>query len=193
MAILFYQIGIFIAIQIAASFGRNSRNTAIVLIAIFTVLQVFTSGLMFLQFITIILSYYFAKNTFENKKKNTQLITKPKTYQQTINEDKFFFTNLSDDFDIFGIGMCITEDNPILMKSEESANQYLEKLKSLKVGLNYKETENKITKEGYKAPIKEYEFYNKEKFIFFIYIYTKSDSDVRILPEYFKSLNSFIE
>lgn len=71
MGILIYQIGIFIAIQIAAFFGKSSRNVAIILISIFTVLQVYTSQLMILQFLTIIVSYFVAKNFFDNKKENS--------------------------------------------------------------------------------------------------------------------------
>ncbi|WP_264558997.1 hypothetical protein [Flavobacterium sp. N2270] len=72
MAVILYQIGIFIAIQIAAMFGKNSRNTAIVLISIFTILQVFMSWLLLLQFITIYISYNVSNNLFFNKpeKKN---------------------------------------------------------------------------------------------------------------------------
>ena len=64
MAVLLYQIGIFIAIQIAAMFGKNSRNTAVVLISIFTILQVFISWLLILQIITIIISYNISNNLF---------------------------------------------------------------------------------------------------------------------------------
>ena len=64
MAVLFYQLGIFIAIQIAAVFGRKSRNTAIILISIFTILQVFVSWLLLLQFITIAISYNISNNLF---------------------------------------------------------------------------------------------------------------------------------
>ena len=64
MAVLLYQVGIFIAIQLAAMFGKNSRNTAIALISIFTLLQVFMSWLLFLQFFTIIISYIISNNWF---------------------------------------------------------------------------------------------------------------------------------
>lgn len=67
MAVLLYQIGIFLAIQIAAIFGKNSRNTAVILISIFTVLQVFMSWLLLLQFITIIVSYIISNNLFFTK------------------------------------------------------------------------------------------------------------------------------
>ena len=67
MAVLLYQIGIFFAIQIAAAFGKNSRNTAIVLISIFTILQVFMSWLLLLQFITIYISYNVSNNLFLKK------------------------------------------------------------------------------------------------------------------------------
>ncbi len=67
MAILLYQIGIFLAIQIAAIFGKNSRNTAVVLISAFTILQVFMSWLLLLQFITIFISFNISNNLFFSK------------------------------------------------------------------------------------------------------------------------------
>lgn len=69
MAVLLYQVGIFIVIQIAAMFGKNSRNTAVVLISIFTLLQVFMSWLLILQFFTIIISYIISNNWFYTKEK----------------------------------------------------------------------------------------------------------------------------
>jgi len=73
MAVLLYQIGIFIAIQIASFFGKSARNTAIILITIFTLLQVFMSWLLLLQLITIFIAYSFSKRWFqENETKQTQ-------------------------------------------------------------------------------------------------------------------------
>jgi len=66
MAVLFYQIGIFLALQIASLFGKSARNTAIILITIFTLLQVFMSWLLLLQLITIFISYSFSKRWFNN-------------------------------------------------------------------------------------------------------------------------------
>ncbi len=66
MAVLLYQIGIFFAIQIASLFGKSARNTAIILITIFTLLQVFISWLLLLQLITIFISYRVSKRWFEN-------------------------------------------------------------------------------------------------------------------------------
>lgn len=72
MAVLLYQLGIFLAIQIAALFGKSSRNTAVVLISIFTFLQVYVSWLLLLQFLTIYLGYKLSKNIVSaNKKKST--------------------------------------------------------------------------------------------------------------------------
>ena len=79
MAVLLYQIGIFIAIQIAAMFGRNSRNTAIVLISIFTILQVFMSWLLLLQFITIYVSYNISNNLFFSNTPNKPVAKPQKT------------------------------------------------------------------------------------------------------------------
>jgi len=66
MAVLLYQIGIFVAIQIASLFGKSARNTAIILITLFTLLQVFMSWLLLLQLITIFISYKVSKRWFEN-------------------------------------------------------------------------------------------------------------------------------
>ena len=77
MAVLLYQVGIFIAIQLAAMFGKNSRNTAIALISIFTLVQVFMSWLLFLQFFTIIISYIISNNWFSITEK--KLSQKPKS------------------------------------------------------------------------------------------------------------------
>lgn len=76
MGIIIYQIGIFIAIQISAMFGKKSRNTAIILILIFTVLQVYTFTLTAFQFLTVWVSYYFAKKWFSKntKEENDELI-----------------------------------------------------------------------------------------------------------------------
>lgn len=81
MAVLLYQLGIVLAIQIAAAFGKSSRNVAVVLISIFTLLQVFMSWLLLLQFVTIFLSYLLSENLFFNnqnkavEKKNNDLVT----------------------------------------------------------------------------------------------------------------------
>ena len=73
MAVLFYQIGIFVVIQISAIFGKNARNTAIVLISLFTIIQVFMSWLLILQFITIYISYEISKGLIpkDSKTKNS--------------------------------------------------------------------------------------------------------------------------
>lgn len=68
MAVLLYQIGIFLAIQIAAFFGKKSRNTAVILISIFTVLQVFMSWLLLLQFVTILIAYSISNNFITKEK-----------------------------------------------------------------------------------------------------------------------------
>ncbi|MGV8947702.1 MAG: hypothetical protein ACOH1N_14840 [Lutibacter sp.] len=72
MAVLLYQIGIFVAIQIAAMFGKKTRNTALVLISIFTILQVFMSWLLLLQFITIFISYMVSNKIFFDEEESQQ-------------------------------------------------------------------------------------------------------------------------
>lgn len=68
MEVLFYQAGIFLAILIAGKLGKSARITAVVLICIFTILQVYMSWLLILQFIIIIVSYFISKRLSEPKK-----------------------------------------------------------------------------------------------------------------------------
>ncbi|WP_300435914.1 hypothetical protein [Christiangramia sp.] len=70
MAVLFYQIGIFLIIQISSLFGNSARNTAIGLISLFTLFQVFTSWLLALQFITIYISYEISKGLISKNSKS---------------------------------------------------------------------------------------------------------------------------
>src|SRR5690606_16749259 len=78
--------GIFIAIQIASIFGKSARNTAIIIITIFTLLQVFMSWLLLLQLITIFIAYSFSKRWFEqNGTKQTQ--KKPNTVMYSYREN----------------------------------------------------------------------------------------------------------
>ena len=68
MAVFLYQLGIFLAIIIAAKFGRKTRNTAVILITIFTILQVFMSWLLLLQFFTIFLSYQISNSFLSDRR-----------------------------------------------------------------------------------------------------------------------------
>ncbi|MES2862691.1 MAG: hypothetical protein V4666_01095 [Bacteroidota bacterium] len=68
MLILLYQIGIFLAIQIAASFGKSSRNVAVTLIAIFSILQIFAYWLLIFQFVTIFIAFIKSEQWFFKEK-----------------------------------------------------------------------------------------------------------------------------
>jgi predicted membrane protein len=90
MAVLIYQIGIFLAIIISAAFGKKARNVAIILISILTVLQVFTFGLMALQFVTIFVAYYFSSKWFDKKVEAKKVPTKKEVeFQRSKNHKKF--------------------------------------------------------------------------------------------------------
>ena len=94
MAIFLYQIGIFIAIIFAGTYGRSSRNVAVILIMIFTILQVYAFPLMFIQFLTIIFAYivskYFSSNNnigekqekYISPKKTIELKNKARKYNE---------------------------------------------------------------------------------------------------------------
>lgn len=135
MAILFYQLGIFIVIQVAASFGKNSRNTAVVLVSIFTILQVFTSGLMILQFITIFVSYSISNSWFfssEKKEYKPNLQPRNNITNEIAKSNIIFKTSdpFYDDDDGFSRVSSggISKDSPILLNCEESKRNYIKKL-----------------------------------------------------------------
>ncbi len=69
MGILLFQIGIFIIIYIAASMGNKARNTIALIISAYTLFAVFTSALMILQFLVIIISYVFSERFLPSEKK----------------------------------------------------------------------------------------------------------------------------
>jgi hypothetical protein len=93
MEVLLYQIGIFIAISIAGKIGKNARIIAIVLISIFTILQVYMFWLLALQFFTIIFSYIISKSFSNNKKTNSpknqepNIEIKQKELKKELNKD----------------------------------------------------------------------------------------------------------
>ena len=67
MNVLLFQLGIFITIVIASFFGKKTRDTVVVLISIFTLVQVFMSWLLLLQFVTIFIAFMI---TDKDKSKN---------------------------------------------------------------------------------------------------------------------------
>jgi hypothetical protein len=69
MEVLIFQIGILLIIIICGFFGKSARNTATVLFLIFTVIMVFTSRLMIIQFITIGLAYLISNSISGDRKK----------------------------------------------------------------------------------------------------------------------------
>ena len=57
MNVFLFQLGVFLTIVIASFFGRKTRNAVVILISIFTLVQVFMSWLLLLQFVTIFIAY----------------------------------------------------------------------------------------------------------------------------------------
>lgn len=171
MGIFLYQIGIFIAIQIAAAFGKSSRNVAIVLISIFTILQVYTSGLMILQFLTIIVSYYFSKSIVESDKNKNQN-NKPKQTNYAA-KTEFDMSNLSD------YGLKTT--NPILLNSIPSSYAFLNKLCTIKEGIEY-ERRGCLSASGFNKPIDRYTFTISGNFLADIYVYPYHSKNVEKIP-----------
>ncbi|MBL7471363.1 hypothetical protein [Robertkochia sediminum] len=65
MEVIIFQLGVFAAIFIGALFGRGGRNLAIIALSIFTIVMVFTTWLMILQFITIYMAYEFTEGILD--------------------------------------------------------------------------------------------------------------------------------
>ncbi|MFI8379599.1 hypothetical protein [Leeuwenhoekiella sp. NPDC079379] len=70
MEVLVFQVGIFLAIIVLGAFGKKIRNGALIFFSVFTVVMVFTSGLMILQFLTIFLAYLVTDGLYSKKEEN---------------------------------------------------------------------------------------------------------------------------
>src|SRR5690554_159974 len=84
MAVLLFQVGIFLIIIASASFGKKGRNLVIILLSVFTLALVFKFWLILVQFVTILIGYIASNSILENKK-----IKKDKTvikHQDTIRQ-----------------------------------------------------------------------------------------------------------
>lgn len=159
MAVILYQIGIFLAIYIASRYGKKSRNTAIILITIFTILQVYMSWLLILQFITIIFSYYFSES----------------------NKNVIFKKNKDESYGIL-------ENNPILIKGNTNSYKYISTLNSYNKNLTYKKLEC-VKNASFEYPIDVYEFKKSGKHFCYIFIYPYSNiNKVEIIPKPFQKI-----
>ncbi|MPT30244.1 MAG: hypothetical protein E2600_00965 [Chryseobacterium sp.] len=173
MGIILYQIGIFIAIQISSFYGRKARNVAITLIAIFTLLQVFTIWLMILQFITILLAYWTSKGITDNNKKK-------QNGTKTINDNK-----VNTEVSTIYYGTSI--ENPILMNSVPASYRFLDEIIKENPCLNYIRV-GSTTNSNFHYPIDMYEFYKNEIFVVKIYIYPYYNSNIEIVPQKLKNI-----
>lgn len=163
MAVFLYQIGIILAIIIASAFGKKSRNTAVILISIFTILQVFMSWLLLLQFFTIFLAYQLS-NSFIKKEVSHKQKTNPKSIKS---------------------GYGLSENNPILLTDISTSYQYINKLNSFNASLSY-ERMGSTQSPGFKNMIDMYEFRKNNQFFCTVYIYPYASSDNIDIPEPFK-------
>lgn len=199
MGILFYQIGIFIAIQVATLFGRKSRNTAIVLIGIFTLLQVHTGELMVLQFFTIILSYWFSENKILGNAdwssfQESQTSSFSEGFQQRQGERYYtseaeylrdtYFKKSQEEFNFRYSGYGILDDRPVLLKSEDSMFNYLYNITRLEQGISFELADDNWQK----PPAVCYNLLYHNKLLMSIYIICNSNVDDTTLPDGFDLL-----
>ena len=195
MAVILYQVGIFFAIQIAANYSRDSRNTALILISIFTILQVFMTWLLLLQFITIYLAYSYSETILErnNRKNNSKNISTQKTknisYTSTPNpitvrsiQDLARYSlgkNLPKNFNLGSYGTKI--ENPILMSSINSSRQFLDKITNINDKLSYIKVRSGETI-LFKNPIDIYDFYKENDFLTKLYVYSYYTDNIELIP-----------
>lgn len=62
MEIIAFQVGIFVIIIFCGLLGNSTRNIVTILVILFTMVMVFTNGLMIIQFITIGVAFMVSKS-----------------------------------------------------------------------------------------------------------------------------------
>jgi uncharacterized membrane protein (DUF485 family) len=161
MAVLLYQVGIFLAIIIASAFGKKSRNTAVILISIFTIVQVYMSWLLLLQFFTIFLAYQ-VSNSLTNKKIDEGIQKIP------------IKTNT---------GFGLSENSPVLVTSIPSSYQYINRLNSYSEHLSYiRRGSTQSPRFGNMIDIYEFKYGNRHFCTVYIYPYASVESSERPKP-----------
>lgn len=165
MAVLLYQVGIFLAITIASAFGKKSRNTAVILISIFTLLQVFMSWLLLLQFFTIFIAYQIS-NSYLNKKIGDGQMT------NSIKKK-------------YGYGL--SENTPVQLSSIASSYHYINGLNSFDSNLSY-ERKGSIKSPAFENMIDVYEFKRNNSHFCNIYIYPYAIDDNVKVPKPFQNI-----
>lgn len=166
MAVLFYQIGIFLAIIISSNFGKKSRNTVVILISIFTILQVFVSWLLILQFLTVLIAYQFSNSIIhkKNNKKNSQN-----------------FNSIS--FSDYGL----SKNNPILLVDLKASYKFINQLNTFNNQLSYRKLGN--TKSAkFENMIDMYEFRKSNVFFCTVYVYPYASQNIIEIPKPFKQI-----
>lgn len=76
MLVLGFQIFFFILILISGLFGKKVRNFVVIGSLVFTVIMVFMTWLIILQFITIIFAYFITESYVENSEKKLENLDK---------------------------------------------------------------------------------------------------------------------
>lgn len=165
MAVLLYQIGIFLAIIIASTFGKKSRNTAVILISIFTLLQVFMSWLLLLQFFTIFIAYQISNSFLSKQTENSQ-------------SQKPIRTNT---------GYGLSENNPVQLTSISASYRYINGLNSFSETLSY-ERKGSTNSPRFTNMIDIYEFRKNNQFFCNVYVYPYASSDNIEIPTPFQNI-----
>ena len=167
-------------IQIAALFGKGARNVALILISIFTVLQVYTSALMILQFVTIAVSYVISNSILRDDNKEFKARHDNITLGRKFGElPKAEFASTQ----FYGL----SDKNPILMSSIPSSYRFLNKIVEDKPSLTFVRN-GSLTNSNFQNPIDRYTFSKDGKFLVNLYIYPYYNSNVEIVPDILKQI-----
>lgn len=165
MAVLLYQVGIFLAILVASSFGKKSRNTAVILISVFTLLQVFMSWLLLLQFFTIFIAYQISNSLINKNSDKGQ-----KTYPLRTNS-----------------GYGLSENNPVQLTSIPASYRYINGLNLFNPNLSY-ERMGSTQSPRFENMIDIYEFKNGNRHFCNVYVYPYASADNIEIPKPFQNI-----
>lgn len=166
MSILFYQIGIFLAILIASIFGQKSRNTAVIVISIFTVLQIYVDWLLILQFITILVAYHISNS----------ISSEEKTKKDTNNLEQFLHSDYG-----------LSKNNPVLLIDTLTSYKYINQLNTFNKNLSYKRIGNTQSNK-FENMIEIYEFRKSNIFLCNVYVYPFAQQNIIEIPKPFRKI-----
>ena len=93
MEILIYQVIIGGSILVSSFFGKMYRNIVTVIVSAFTLCNVFSDGLMILQFATIFFAFQFSQKILhneDNEVENSEVLFERERHRELEHKEPFF-------------------------------------------------------------------------------------------------------